>query len=115
MDVRILLGRECIRAAVLNTVHTGTLLEEGDTGCSVSPGSKANAKPTDDKLLWRKEMMRMIFVSEASLLMITQTINFHGSAYKVPCKTLFKVPYKAYSLTDDLEWGEVSKQCAMSK
>lgn len=77
--------------------HTGTLLEEGGIGCSVSPGIKANAKPTGDKLLWRKEMMRMTFVSEASLLMIIQTINFNGSTYKVPCKTLFKVPYKTYT------------------
>lgn len=43
------------------------------------------------------------------------SINFHGSVYKVPYKTLFKVPYKTYSLTDNLVWGEVSKQCVMSK
>ena len=46
----------------------------------------------------------MTFVSEASLLMITQTISFNGSAYKVPYKTLFKVPYKTYYLTNNLEW-----------
>lgn len=99
MEVKSLLDQECTLAAVLNSIHMSTLLEEGEAHSSVSPGSKANAQPTDNKLLWRKGMMRMIFFSEASLLMINQTINFHGSAYKVP---LFKVPYKTYSLTDNL-------------
>lgn len=40
------------------------------------------------------------------------SINFHGRAYKVPHKTLVKVPYKIYSFTDNLEWQGVSKQCA---
>lgn len=39
-------------------------------------------------------MMKMTFVSEASLLMITQIINFNGSVCRVPYTTLFKVPYK---------------------
>lgn len=55
MDVKILLVQECTSAAMVNTVHTGTLLEERDSGFSVSSGSKANAKPTDDKLLWRRD------------------------------------------------------------
>lgn len=94
------MGQECTSDAVLNRV---TLLQEGGVGYSASPGSKADAKPIDDRLLWSKEVMRMTFVSEVSLLMIIQTINFKGSAYKVPYKTLFKVPYKTYRLTDDLE------------
>lgn len=47
--------------------HRGALLEEGGIGYSESPGSEAKTEPTCDKLLWRKQMMRMTFVSEASL------------------------------------------------
>ena len=65
--------------------HRGALLGEGSMGCSVSPGSEVNAKPTHNKLLWRKLMMRMPFVSEASLLMITQLILM-----VVPTKCLIK-------------------------
>lgn len=32
------------------------------------------------------------------------SINFNSSAYELPYKMLFKVSYKTYSLTDNLEW-----------
>lgn len=56
--------------------HSVASLEKEGVGSQVSPGFKANAKPTDDRLLWRKEAMRVAFVSD------TQTINFNGSFTK---------------------------------
>lgn len=80
---------------------------------ALSLRSAANIKPRVDPVLSKQEMVWMTSFSEASLLIITQLILIAGLTNCLI--KLFKVPYKIYSLTDNLDRHEILEQCAMTR